>query len=116
MNIKPGPTHSSKPGGVKSTFPTPFNHAAPKPTRQEAAPPSEADIATKAYEIWLAREPAMGHASSIGSRPGDACGTECPRAGAGGTRMTMDGNLGAHGLRVQRSDHENELPNQASGV
>jgi hypothetical protein len=36
--------------------------ASPKPTRLAATPPSNADIATKAYEIWLSRGQETGNA------------------------------------------------------
>jgi len=48
-------------GTVKSTPVSSANIASPKPTRQEVTPPSDADIATKAYEIWLSRGQEMGH-------------------------------------------------------
>ena len=46
---------------MKSTPLVTINMPAPKPTRQEAAPPSEADIAAKAYEIWLAQGQETGN-------------------------------------------------------
>jgi hypothetical protein len=37
------------------------NRGAAKSTRQKATPPSNADIATKAYEIWLSRGQELGN-------------------------------------------------------
>ena len=48
-------THSPNRGAVKSTPAVVANIASLKPARQGATPPSNATIATKAYEIWLAR-------------------------------------------------------------
>ena len=45
---------------VQSTEPVMAGVASPKPTRHEATPPSNADIAAKAYDIWLARGQEMG--------------------------------------------------------
>ncbi len=42
-------------GAVKSTQAAAASLASRKPTRQEATPPSNADIATKAHEIWRSR-------------------------------------------------------------
>jgi len=47
-------TNSPDRGAVKSTPAVAANIASPKPTRQGVTPPSDANIATKAYEIWLA--------------------------------------------------------------
>lgn len=44
----------SKPAGAPSL-------ASPKPTRRAATPPSNADIAIKAYEIWLSRGQETGN-------------------------------------------------------
>ena len=48
-------------GAVKSTQAAAVSLASPKPTRREATPPSNADIATKAYEIWLSRGKEAGN-------------------------------------------------------
>ena len=47
---------------MKSTQTEAANMASFKPTRQEATPPSRANIATKAYEIWLASGQETGKA------------------------------------------------------
>jgi hypothetical protein len=46
---------------VKPTQAATASFAARKPTRREATPPSNADIATKAYEIWLSRGQETGN-------------------------------------------------------
>ena len=61
MNANIGQTKSPKQGAVKSTPTAAANIASPKPTRQEITPPSNADIAAKAYEIWLARGQETGN-------------------------------------------------------
>jgi len=48
-------------GAVKSTPAVAANIASLKPTRQGATPPSNANIATRAYEIWLARGQETGN-------------------------------------------------------
>ena len=48
-------------GAVKSTQAAAAGIASPKPTRQETTPPSDADIATRAYEIWLSRGQETGN-------------------------------------------------------
>jgi hypothetical protein len=54
-------TSSNDRGSVKSTSTAAAGIASSKPTRQPAAFPSDADIAAKAYEIWLARGREMGN-------------------------------------------------------
>ena len=54
-------TNSPNRGALKSTPAAAANIASTKSTRQEATPPSNADIATKAYEIWLSREQETGN-------------------------------------------------------
>ena len=61
MNTNQGQTKFPNWGAVKSTPVPAANMASPKPTRQEAMPPSDADIAHKAYEIWLSRGQEMGN-------------------------------------------------------
>ena len=61
MSTSKTQTYSSNRGAVKSTSADAASIAPAKPTRQEATPPSDADIATKAYEIWLARGQEMGN-------------------------------------------------------
>lgn len=61
MNINQAQTNPPDRGTVKPTPAAAATIASPKPTRQEATPPSDADIATKAYEIWLARGQEMGN-------------------------------------------------------
>ncbi len=46
---------------VKSTSAVAANKASPKPTRQETPSLSEANIAIRAYEIWLSSGQEMGH-------------------------------------------------------
>jgi hypothetical protein len=48
-------------GSVKSTSTAAAGVVSPQPTRQEAASLSDADIAAKAYEIWLAHGREMGN-------------------------------------------------------
>jgi hypothetical protein len=48
-------------GAVKSTPAAAASFASPKPTRQAATRASNADIATKAYEIWLSRGQETGN-------------------------------------------------------
>jgi hypothetical protein len=48
-------------GAVKSTRAAAAGIASPKPNRQETTPPSDAEIATKAYEIWLSRGQETGN-------------------------------------------------------
>jgi hypothetical protein len=47
-------------GAVNSTRAVAANNASPKPARQRATHPSNVDIATKAYEIWLSSGQEMG--------------------------------------------------------
>lgn len=47
-------TNSPDRGAVKATPAMAANIASLKPTRRGATPPSDANIATKAYELWLA--------------------------------------------------------------
>jgi hypothetical protein len=54
-------TNSPNRGAVKSTPAATAKIASTKSTRPEATPPSNADIATKAYEIWLARGQESGN-------------------------------------------------------
>jgi len=54
-------TSSPDRGAVKSTPAAAASIASPKPTRQATSSPSDADIATKAYEIWLARGQETGN-------------------------------------------------------
>ncbi|MGO9587116.1 MAG: DUF2934 domain-containing protein [Limisphaerales bacterium] len=54
-------TNSPSRGAVKSKPAATANIASTKSTRPEAIPPSNADIATKAYEIWLARGQESGN-------------------------------------------------------
>jgi hypothetical protein len=54
-------TNVPKRGVVKSTPAVAANFASPKPARRRATSPSNADIATKAYEIWLARGQETGN-------------------------------------------------------
>ena len=54
-------TNSPGRGAVKSTPAAAANIASAKRTRPEATPPSNADIATKAYDIWLARGQETGN-------------------------------------------------------
>ena len=54
-------TNFPKRRAVKSIPTVAANFASPKPTRQGATLPSNAAIATKAYEIWLARGQETGH-------------------------------------------------------
>jgi hypothetical protein len=61
MFTKQEQTRSSDRSSVKSILAAAANNASPKPTRQQTAPPSEADIAVKAYEIWLSRGQEMGN-------------------------------------------------------
>jgi len=61
MNANQGQTNSPNRGTVKPTPLGTINIPTPKPTRQEAAHPSEADIAAKAYEIWLSQGQEMGN-------------------------------------------------------
>ena len=56
------PSSSRDRGAIKSTQTEAANIASLKPTRQEATPPSRANIATKAYEIWLASGQETGKA------------------------------------------------------
>jgi hypothetical protein len=46
---------------MKSTSAAAPGSASPKPARQETIRPSDAEIATKAYEIWLSRGQEMGN-------------------------------------------------------
>ncbi len=48
-------------GAVKSTPAAAAGIASPKTTRQETTHPADADIATKAYEIWLSRGQETGN-------------------------------------------------------
>jgi len=48
-------------GAVKSTSAVAANNASPKPTRQETTSLSDANIATRAYEIWLSSGQEMGN-------------------------------------------------------
>ena len=61
MNINQMQTNPPNRIAVKPAPAAAPGMASPKPTRQEATLPSDADIATKAYEIWLARGQEMGH-------------------------------------------------------
>ena len=61
MTANQGQTNSSDRGSMKSTQPATANLASPKAARQEATGPSNADIAAKAYEIWLSRGQEMGN-------------------------------------------------------
>ena len=54
-------TNVPKREAVKSTRAVAANFASPKPARRRATSPSNADIATKAYEIWLARGQETGN-------------------------------------------------------
>ncbi len=53
MIVNQGQTHSPDRGFVKSTPVAAPGIASPRPNRQEATSLSDADIASKAYEIWL---------------------------------------------------------------
>ncbi|MGB7768562.1 MAG: DUF2934 domain-containing protein [Verrucomicrobiia bacterium] len=48
-------------GAVKSTPIAAAGIASPKPNRHEITPPSDAEIATKAYEIWFSRGQETGN-------------------------------------------------------
>ena len=61
MNANQVQTNSQNRGTVKPTPLVTINLPSPKPTRQETMPPSDADIAIKAYEIWLAHGQEMGN-------------------------------------------------------
>jgi hypothetical protein len=54
-------TNSPNRGAVKPTPAAAANIASTKSTRQQATLPSDADIATKAYEIWLSRGQESGN-------------------------------------------------------
>jgi hypothetical protein len=54
-------TNSPNRGAVKSTPAAAANIASTKSTRQQTTLPSDADIATKAYEIWLSRGQESGN-------------------------------------------------------
>jgi len=54
-------TSSPSRGSVKSILAAAAGVASSKPTRQQATHPSDADIATKAYEIWLSRGQETGN-------------------------------------------------------
>jgi len=72
-------TNSPNRGAVKPTPAAAANIASTKSTRQAATLPSDADIATKAYEIWLSRDRNREMTSSIGSRPNGSCSQcKCP--------------------------------------
>jgi hypothetical protein len=61
MNPNQAQTASPNRGNTKSTQTANSSVAAPKPARRETTPPSDADIAAKAYEIWLAHGQEMGN-------------------------------------------------------
>jgi hypothetical protein len=61
MFTKQGQTHSPGRGAVKSTPPAAANMASPRSSRPEEICLSNADIATKAYEIWLSRGQEAGN-------------------------------------------------------
>ena len=61
MFTNKGQTNSPNRGSVKSTPAATASTASSKPTRQAATLPSDADIATKAYEIWLSRGQETGN-------------------------------------------------------
>jgi hypothetical protein len=46
---------------MKSTPAAAPGTTTPKPTRQQTSSPSDTEIATKAYEIWLSRGQEMGN-------------------------------------------------------
>ncbi len=54
-------TNSPDRGAVKSTSAVAANNASPKPIRQETTCLSDANIATRAYGLWLASGQEMGH-------------------------------------------------------
>jgi len=54
-------TNSPDRGAVKSTSAVAANIASPKPTRQETTCLSDANIATRAYELWLSSGQETGH-------------------------------------------------------
>jgi hypothetical protein len=62
-NMFTNKVQTSSPGrvSVKSILAAAARVASPKPTRQQATPPSDVDIATKAYEIWLSRGQESGN-------------------------------------------------------
>ena len=61
MTINQGQTSSPNRGAIKSTSAAPANTASSKPIQQGATSLSDADIATKAYEIWLAHGQEAGN-------------------------------------------------------
>lgn len=61
MFTKKEQTSSPNQVSVKSILAAAASVASPKPTRQQATHPSDADIAIKAYEIWLSRGREMGN-------------------------------------------------------
>jgi len=61
MFTKQEQTSSPARGSMKSTPTSAANIASSKATRQGATPLSDADIATKAYEIWLAHGQEAGN-------------------------------------------------------
>jgi hypothetical protein len=48
-------------GAVKSTQTAAAGIASPRPARQETSPTADAEIATRAYEIWLSRGQETGN-------------------------------------------------------